>query len=57
MLNMFSMLMLVVVTIFSYASGQYATAIVSGVCAGFVGGMLARRLIVQSGQREEVHDN
>jgi hypothetical protein len=37
--------MLLVTTVFSYAHEQYTTAVIAGVCAGLVGGMLITRAL------------
>ena len=46
--EMFVALMLVATTAFSYFHGEHGTAVIVGVCAGFVGGLAVARLIIRS---------
>jgi len=43
----FATAMLLVTTAFSYSYGQYTTAVVAGVCAGFIGGVSIARLVYE----------
>jgi hypothetical protein len=43
---MLSTVMLVTSTIFSFLNQQYATAVICAMCAGFVGGMVVTKLLL-----------
>lgn len=47
----FATAMLLLTTIVSYANEAYGTAVVAGLCAGFVGGISASKAIIQSRDR------
>lgn len=49
----FGCVMLVVTTVFSYLHENYATAVIAGVCAGFVGGVAVTRTVDRGRQLAE----
>jgi len=46
-LDLVSVVMLSITTLFSVAHGQVVTAVIAAACAGFVGGLGCARLIIR----------
>ena len=49
MLQAISAIILCATTAFSYLNGQYGTAVICALCAGFVGGMVITKRVLESG--------